>query len=750
LAALTEGVLRGTLLIQPVDEPLVGAEVVLTAADGTIRTTTTDGSGSFRFEEVAAGKYTVAVTAAGYEGVEQLEEVAPGEETIVTYRVLAETTGGAIEVIVEGERPPREVTRRTLEKREIERIPGTSGDALRSIESLPGVARPFGDFAGVLLIRGSAPNDTQTFVDGIFVPIIYHFGGLSSVVPTELLSKIDFYPGNFSSQYGRVMGGIVDAGLRSPRSDGYHGLAQVDLIDARLMLEGPVPWLDGWTFAAAGRRSWLDAWLGPVLEAAGAGVTQAPRYYDYQFMVERDDDDVRVRTSFYGSDDGLEILIDTPPGASGISGGQGGLSTAFWRLQHQYDLELGEDNDARVVMAVGRDGVDASFGQFFFLLETYTFIGRAEYSHQLAQSARLNLGLDWFSSIYDVAVRLPSFPPPGQPAQSPFASRSVLQTADRGAGVLPAGYVEFELTPDSRTRIVPGLRVDYANFADTVDVSPRLNARYLIFEEFPKTALKGGVGFFHQPAQYQQAVEPFGTAGVHSERAIHFGLGVEQDITRQIDVSLEGYYKQLDDQIVAGASASGSGTEWSNAGLGNSIGAELLAKYKPDDRFFGWISYTLSRTVQQDSPDAPERQVPWDQTHILVLLGSYKLGGGWELGARFRLVSGNLVTVAVCDFANEECDPTRINAVYHAASNSYQSIAFSEVNGERLPLFHSLDVRIDKAWEFSLWKLSAYLDVRNAYNNQNIEGVLQNFNRTARTYVTGIPILPSIGLRGEF
>src|SRR5690606_14884935 len=203
----------------------------------------------------------------------------------LVYRLAREAEG--LEIIVTGERPPREVTRRTLARRELTKIPGTSGDALRSLPSLPGVARPPAS-AGLLIVRGSAPQDTNIFIDGALVPIVYHFGGLSSVVPTEMLEKIDFYPGNFSARYGRVMGGIVDVGLRSPRNDAFHGMVQLDLIDARAMVEGPIPWTDKkWTFAAAGRRSWLDAWLGPALDAAGAGVTQAPRYYDYQFMVER-------------------------------------------------------------------------------------------------------------------------------------------------------------------------------------------------------------------------------------------------------------------------------------------------------------------------------------------------------------------------------------------------------------------------------------------------------------------------------
>ena len=70
--------------------------------------------------------------------------------------------------------------------------------------------------------------------------MVYHFGGLSSVIPTEMLEKLDFYPGNFGPQYGRAMGGVVDVGVRSPRKDRFGGLLQFDLIDGRLLVEGPL------------------------------------------------------------------------------------------------------------------------------------------------------------------------------------------------------------------------------------------------------------------------------------------------------------------------------------------------------------------------------------------------------------------------------------------------------------------------------------------------------------------------------
>ena len=41
--------------------------------------------------------------------------------------------------------------------------------------------------------------------------------------------------------------------MRDPKKDKIHGLAQVDLIDVRLLVEGPLP--GGLSFAVAGRRS---------------------------------------------------------------------------------------------------------------------------------------------------------------------------------------------------------------------------------------------------------------------------------------------------------------------------------------------------------------------------------------------------------------------------------------------------------------------------------------------------------------
>jgi TonB family protein len=752
------GNLGGQVMISGADMPLAAAEVVVTDSAGVAQTVTTDAEGRWMLEGLAPGPYKIRVASSGFTPVEMTEEVAAGEATDVVYRISPEVTG--IEVTVRGERPPREVTRRTIERREMTRIPGTSGDALRSIQSLPGVARPPG-LAGLLIVRGNAPQDTAVFIDGANVPLIYHFGGLSSAVPSELLDRIDFYPGNFSARYGQVMGGIVDVALREPNTrckgdygkpldeDGcFNGLAQVDLIDARVLAQGAV---GGWTFAVGGRRSWIDAWLKPILEEAGTGVATAPVYYDYQVIAEtKPTPTSRFSTRFYGSDDRLKIILNDPFAQDPAFGGNLTFGTSYYRAQVLYETDLTRSVDLSAMVAVGNSSLDFALGPLKFLLDLYSISTRSELGFKLARGVKLNAGMDFNIAPYEVFVRGPAPPRPGEADPGPLTTRPILQAEESATAFRPAWYAEAEISPTRRAQIVPGIRLDYARDSGHEDVSPRVNARYDLFggraeddrpldERSLRTTLKGGVGLFYQPPQFQETNEVFGTPGIQSNRAIHYTVGVEQELTRQIEVAWEGYYKDLDDLVSRRPTIDAAG-EYGNEGQGYVVGMEALAKYKPDKRFFGWLAYTLSRSVRQDTPDAPERLFEFDQTHSLTALGSYRLGRGWEFGARFRLISGPLQTPVL--------GPPNLPAIYAADAGAYTPLQ-GQPFSERMPLFHQLDVRVDKAWQFKAWRLSAYLDVQNVYNNPAREGVAYNYNFTQRTYQTGLPIIPSLGVRGE-
>jgi hypothetical protein len=103
---------------------------------------------------------------------------------------------------------------------------------------------------------------------------------------------------------------------------------------------------------------------------------------------------------------------------------------------------------------------------------------------------------------------------------------------------------------------------------------------------------------------------------------------------------------------------------------------------------------------------------------------------------RYRLSSGYMYTPNAYGFYDENI-------------GSYLPLSAYPGDGSRLPLFHSLDVRVDKAWAFGWGKLSAYLDVLNIYNQGNVDGLTYDFNYTHMAYANDLPIIPSIGLRVE-
>ena len=633
------------------------------------------------------------------------------------------------EVEVHGEAPPREVTKRTLEQREINRIPGTGGDALRSLQNLPGVGRPPA-LAGLLLVRGAAPQDSQYFVDGTPVPLVYHFGGLSSVVPTEMIEKLDFYPGNFSTQYGRAMGGIVDVGLLDPKSDKLHGLAEVDFIDSRLLLQGPIG-DTGWRFAIAGRRSYIDVWLGPVLKAANAGINVTPVYYDYQAVLERNlDKHSTIRFAFFGSDDKIDILTSNVDSGEPTLSGAISSHTGFWRGQALYKTRFSDTTELRVVGAVGQDYVNFNAGTINFNLTDTPITGRAEIAQKLNPRLTMDVGVDLIFAPYTVSAVLPPLPKPGQPPSGPFSEQLPLATQTTGSINQPAAYVEWEATPWRGARIVPGIRLDYTrdytSGGGTWDLDPRLTVRQDL-PTAPRTTLKGGLGIFSQPPQAQETNAVFGTPGLTSNRCYQYDLGVEHEFTTNIEASLEGFYKQLDNQVEAGLG---------NTGTGLIYGGETMIRYKPDDRFFGWIAYTLSRSLRRVAPGMPEELFQFDETHILTILGSYRLGRGWEIGSRFRLISGYLSTPNTYGFYDENI-------------GTYLPLEAYPQFGSRLPMFTSLDIRVDKTWKFPWGQIGAYLDVLNVYNAANVDGISYDFNYTHTAYANDLPILPSFGIRGE-
>jgi hypothetical protein len=180
----------------------------------------------------------------------------------------------------------------------------------------------------------------------------------------------------------------------------------------------------------------------------------------------------------------------------------------------------------------------------------------------------------------------------------------------------------------------------------------------------------------------------------------------------------------------------GAGHEtMSSSGSGRVWGADLLLRYHSSDNFFGWVAYTLSRATRKPTPDEPEELYRYDQTHVLNLLGSYRLGRGWEVGGRFRYASGTLY---------QACS----GGLFDNATGTYH--CYDPQNQQRLGAYHQLDLRVEKAWDVKALHLSVYLDVFNVYNRLSPDKAVAKYDYSVTKPLSrGLPLLPSFGIRGE-
>ena len=518
--------LAGQLRERGTRSPLVGVVVTVSKAGQTsppeAYEATTDGDGRFVFFDLAPGAWHVEVEAPAYFPFRTSEEIRPGEKTVVTYYV-ERGQGSPLDVTVTAARPKKDVTHVVLTADVIDKVPGTAGDPLAVLQDLAGVARaPAG--SGLLIVRGSAPEDTQIFVDGMDVPLVYHFGGLRSVLPEGIIDNIEFVPGNFSPEYGRAIGGIVDVHLKELKPKRFGGYVDVSVLDTGVYLEAPLGNRGG--IAVAARRSYLDA----VISAAASGSGQpvnwltAPVYYDAQLLANyRLSPAHDLRAIAFAADDRLALLFKNPADFSQqATGNQLNTRTGFWRalVADHYTPREGIENTLR--LSAGQDGETISLGDLVLDLHRRAV--------QLRDTLRLRLrpGRRWSPAPTRVAehysghVRLPPPPKEGQPMSNQDLSDVEETHVNVPWWLSPGLFAELELRPTKPLLISAGVRADYFQVVHQGVLAPRLSARY---ELSPRWAVKGALGLYDQTPNVEETDAAFGNPALKAERAVHTGGG---------------------------------------------------------------------------------------------------------------------------------------------------------------------------------------------------------------------------------
>ena len=742
--------LSGTVRRRGDRAAVAGAVALVSVAPGDERRAVTDEQGRFSFAALPVGEHKLVLRGAAILPVDVTVALHEGKSTELSLFVDVKERYAST---VRGQRAVVETVEQTLTTAEIQRIPGTQGDTLKAVQNLPGVARaPFG--IGLLPVWGSAPADTRVYVDGVNVPVLYHFGGLRSTVNSEMIDGLTFVPGGYQADHGLGLGGIVDVDTRRPRTDGLHGYAQMDLLDGSLMLEGPIT--KTLSFAVAGRRSWIDATL-PLFTSSTFQLS--PVYYDYQARLSwRPSTSGRdvVDLFLFGSDDQLSLLARVKNDALDATVDS---HTFFHRALLSWAHRFDRGRTLTVTSSVGYDapfGLGVAFGQTPTSLSerTFAYATRAVLRWPVTSTLRLDGGVDFEGNRWQV-----------NRAGSPAAVTDLV--SGTGAGGLGSnggfsgagsGYAiddltlytnniapfvtatlaffgrRFTVTPQFRLQVMTfaGYQGMPASFARAfVSPEPRLALRYQLT---PRVALKGAVGLYAQPPDPTAFSRDFGNPNILPEHGTQYVVGAEGELWPGLTAEIDLFWKNLRDLVVPGQNP--GDPLLNNDGIGRAYGGEVLIRQNLGKRLFGWLAYTLSRSERKDHPGQSWYPFEFDQTNILTVMLSYFLPRGFEVGARYRYVTGDPYTPVTGSF-------------YDSVSDKYTPLD-GPMNGARLGPFNQLDLRVDKVFTFDRWRFSIYLDVQNVLRADNPEAVGYNYNYTIPHPITGLPLLPILGIRGDF
>jgi TonB family protein len=720
---------------------------------------TTDDAGGFRLDEIPAGLIHLTIVRPGLDPIETDETLVAGEELTVSYEIgepeaIAIETGDDIEIVVVAPPLRREAATTKVGADEAARVPGSSGDVVRVVESLPGVGRSTAG-SGQLVVWGASPRDTRIYVDGVPIPRLYHEGGLRSVVHPVLVSSLELSPGGHGAGWGRGLGGLVRIETRTPQGERTSGRVAADLLDASTVVSVPIG--ERVHLAAAARFGYVKYWTDALLPDVGA-LVPVPVYGDGQLRLAWRPSS-RDQVEFVGltSHDRFVRRVDAPDPALAITNSR---ALDFQRLYAKWTRDTGEGHLMIVTPFVGfgRERAGASFGELATSLDTDTWMGgvRVASSRRVKPWLRVEVGLDAEIEYAAIgrrgALALPAREGDirvfGQPPPESIAADDWTVTQ---IGLAPYIEAEFALAGGA-VRIIPGLRIDpqvrsvsrrnppAANtpalglFTQDLAIEPRLA---ILAQPIERLSLRAAVGLYRQDPAPEDLSAAFGNPKLPNARALHVVGGGAVDLSKTLALDLTGFFTRSWDLAMRSADAAPLPAELLEpSGRGRSYGLQVMLRQAEWKSLFGWVAYTFMRAERRDRETAPWRLSDYDQTHVLTVVGGYELPRGFELGARFRLASGFPRTGVV-------------DAWFDATRNLHQPV-FGPHNGDRLPLFVQLDVRLGKRFEFETSKLELYLEVLNVWNQRNAEEFVYSSDYQQRGRLRGFPVFPTLGVQWDF
>ena len=732
--------LQGRVLDAETRQGLPGATVLLIQGGERMAGQITDGAGVFVFGDVLPGQYVLEASFVGYEITRDTLSVPL--DGLLEF-ILEPTQTMLEELVVESQRVNQEryaAGLETIRPSDLARVPmpDVTYDLAGYLLTLPGIVST-GDRGGQLFVRGGTPTQNLVLLDGMRIFQPFHVVGFYSAFPADIIATTDVYAGGFNARYGGRISSVIDIKTRNGSKDRVTGSASVAPFVSGLRVEVPIL-KDEASLILSARESIIDR-IAPEVLGEELPFRFGDRFAKFHAFLNQTSSVTltALRTSDTGN------LRSGDPSDPSVD-----IRRSTWK---------NEAYGARYLYIPEEAAVMSEFSVYYSSLESRYRQTADDVRNADVSEFSLNIGFTYLLGANQINF--------GIFGNTNFFDFSFGRgRSDINTGVSSGGaFFEGRVVPNEYIQIEPGVRIEAFSRGLRRTIAPRLRLQWLPSGGGSRNRLSFAWGRYHQQIvglNNEQDVSDVFTVwtasprGTPVPRAVHYIAGWQTRPIRWLELSVEGYRKELTDlSFPAFADEVGVVAEFSQVN-GRAEGIDLKAEIVSRNVYFSAtygrakVNYVrppqLSRAIflagTGRSVELPrlEFNPPHDRRHqvgatLRVTTGAWSVGARWQFGSGlpFTQVNGYYTGLDVDDFSSMD----------FLTDEGSTLVSRSQPYGGRMPTYHRLDISVEHKMPFSRADLTLQAGVINAYDRANIF----EYNIFTGNRVDQLPLIPSLGVR---
>ena len=613
---------------------------------------------------------------------------------------------------------------------ELRKTPGAVEDVVKFFISSPGVSVGW-DFYNELIVRGGSPIENLTVIDGLDVPNPNHYGtpgsssGAISYINLKLVNDVDFFTGGFPSKYGDRISSVMDIKFREGNRKNHIRDVNVSVTGAGAFLEGPITSKSSYMFSF--RRSYLE------LVKSQLNFNLIPEYWDFNLKLNYDlsKSEKLGLIGLFATDNAKpfeegDYMHDTIRIRLLVSG----ISYTKQLRSFKYNISLGYNWN---FYKVDYDNYKLDINDNEINLKNVI-----DYNFNKEISLNIFAAVKYIFSDYNISRY-------GVFNYSNYYSPSAYFNTEIKTYKISAGANINGLLLNKKLTLNFGFRFDsFGIIYEPFTFSPRIGLSYKLAGNL---YINGSYGVYYQAPEMLWVAADSVNRHLRSIKSDSYVIGLEYFLAEDIRLNLEGYLKQYQFYPVSVYDPNyiyiNSGVDLYpnfldkaiSAGKGYYGGIDFtFQKRNPGSGLFWTVIYSYSKSKFL-ALAGDYQPALYDYNHQVTAIGGIKLKSLWGFSIRFKYAGSRPYTPFDIEKSEEK------NMGIYDKTQFYTG---------RLPEYVRLDVRIDKSLNIGYTNFTAYFEVQNLLNRDNIFQYRWSESKNKPVPDLHFSILPVIGLSYQF